>query len=250
MKYLTRVFRYLRPYWRLAVVSALLIVLGGLVGLLVPWPLAFLVDCVLGSKLVGVTGTVVAIEPSPTIFHSLEGNLARNRASNVRAVNMAASDRAGLARLFRGPEANRGLTTIVERESAANDCQFECEVETAPLGAILRPNEAQNARLFKVDVEGAEWPVVAGMLPLLSAGRPDLEVMVELAPERLAYQGKSPQDVLQFFHDAGFHPYRIENDYSPESYLARQPHCRPLRIGTPIEQETDVIFSRQNAETL
>ena len=44
-----RILHYLRPYWRLALASALLIVLGGLAGLLVPWPLAFIVDHVLGT---------------------------------------------------------------------------------------------------------------------------------------------------------------------------------------------------------
>ena len=50
MKYFPRVFRYLRPYWRLAVLSIVIMVAGALVALLVPWPLQLLVDNVLGSK--------------------------------------------------------------------------------------------------------------------------------------------------------------------------------------------------------
>lgn len=49
MTYVARILHYLRPYWRLALASALLIVLGGLAGLLAPWPLAFIVDHVLGT---------------------------------------------------------------------------------------------------------------------------------------------------------------------------------------------------------
>src|SRR5207344_942526 len=44
VKLLPRVLRYLRPYWRLASFSVLLIILGALFGLLMPWPLKFLVD--------------------------------------------------------------------------------------------------------------------------------------------------------------------------------------------------------------
>jgi ATP-binding cassette subfamily B protein/subfamily B ATP-binding cassette protein MsbA len=40
----------LRPYWKLAAMSAALIVLGALVGLLVPWPLKLLFDNVLGDR--------------------------------------------------------------------------------------------------------------------------------------------------------------------------------------------------------
>src|SRR5262245_24065859 len=47
MKYLPRVLGYLKPHWKLAVISVVLMFLGGLVGLLLPWPLKFLVDNVL-----------------------------------------------------------------------------------------------------------------------------------------------------------------------------------------------------------
>jgi ATP-binding cassette subfamily B protein len=50
LKYLPRVLRYLLPHWRLVAVSAALIVLGALVGLLVPWPMKFLVDNVLSGQ--------------------------------------------------------------------------------------------------------------------------------------------------------------------------------------------------------
>jgi FkbM family methyltransferase len=46
----------------------------------------------LGSKLVGSTGSVVAIEPVPDTFAMLLDNLRLNSCSNVRAVNVAVSD--------------------------------------------------------------------------------------------------------------------------------------------------------------
>jgi len=70
----------------------------------------------LASKLVGESGLVVAIEPSPTIFAVLESNLARNRAHNVRAVCVAASASTGMLRLFRGPDSNIGRTTVLADE--------------------------------------------------------------------------------------------------------------------------------------
>lgn len=50
MKYFSRVVPYLRPYWKLAIVSITLIFVGGLVGLLTPWPLKLLVDNVLANQ--------------------------------------------------------------------------------------------------------------------------------------------------------------------------------------------------------
>ena len=49
MKYLPRVFGYLRPYWKLAAFSILLTVLAALTGLLAPWPLKLVVDNVIGN---------------------------------------------------------------------------------------------------------------------------------------------------------------------------------------------------------
>ena len=47
---LPRVFPYLRPYWKLALGSVLMVVASVFAGLLAPWPLAILVDTVLGTK--------------------------------------------------------------------------------------------------------------------------------------------------------------------------------------------------------
>ena len=200
----------------------------------------------LASNLVGDSGRVVALEASPKIFYALQGNLARNRVQNVRAVNMAVSDSKGVVRLFRGPESNSGRTTIREEFGF----EFECEVDAAPLSAVLHPEEMQNARLIKIDVEGAEWSVAAGMGPLLSSGRTDLEIIVEINPEALAQQGKRPEDLLRIFARAGFHAYSIENDYSPLSYLPPYAEMRPVRIRTPIQWVTDVVLSRQDSELL
>jgi len=58
VKYLPRVLPYLKPHWKLAVFSVLLIVLGGLAGLLTPWPMKILVDSAIGSApLTGFLGS-------------------------------------------------------------------------------------------------------------------------------------------------------------------------------------------------
>ena len=50
MKHFGRVLAYLRPYWPLALVSVVLIFVGGVVGLATPWPLKILVDNVMAGK--------------------------------------------------------------------------------------------------------------------------------------------------------------------------------------------------------
>src|SRR5262249_14717294 len=124
----------------------------------------------LASSLVGQQGSVVAVEASPKTFSELQTNLTLNKTNNVRSVNLAASDRIGKVKIFRGHEHNTGLTTVLDYKGF----EFECEVAAAPLSEILQPREMKHARIVKIDVEGAELSVVAGMGPIITGGRPDL----------------------------------------------------------------------------
>ena len=198
----------------------------------------------LASKIVGEAGRVVAIEASPRIFSALRSNINRNQTRNIRVVNMAVSHRKGFLKLYSGTEFNSGLTTTREERGL----EFECEIEARPLDAILSKSELETARFIKIDVEGAEWDVVAGMGRLLRSGRSDLEVMVEVSPELLASQGKCPEDLLRIFSEAGFYAYTLENDYSPLSYLVPLTAKRPTRLCGPLQGVSDIVFSLQNSE--
>jgi FkbM family methyltransferase len=200
----------------------------------------------LASQLVGKTGTVVAIEASPTTFKDLQTNLELNDVSNVRAVNVAASDSKGVAKIYRGHEHHIGLTTMLE----CRGFDLECEVRAAPLSAILKPEELKGARLVKVDVEGAECSVVSGMGSLIEKGRTDAEIIIEIAPELLKSQGKTPDDVLRPFLDAGYHAYQLDNDYTPQGFIPLPREKRPYRISAPIRATTDVVLSREDSEAL
>lgn len=204
----------------------------------------------LASKLVGKNGAVVAIEASPQIFKTLQRNLALNYTENVRAVNIAVYHSKTVLKVFHGSEYEVGQTTIVEGQALERGFEVACEVDAAPLSTILRRDEMQNARLIKIDVEGAEWSVVEGMRPLLDSGRSDLEIIIEIKPECLAGRGKEPDDLLSILADAGFCAYHLENDYSALSYIVRDGDRRPMRIRDRIECSTDVIFSRHDSDHL
>ena len=193
----------------------------------------------LGSRLVGESGTVIAIEPSPELFTVLQANISLNGAANVRAVNIAAADRPGRLPLFRGPSENTGLATVVPDQGL----EFDRLVEAQPLSTLLHPDELKDVRLVKIDVEGGEAEVVAGMEPLLRSGRDDLEVIVELHPEQLGPEGS--ERVLAIFRDAGFDAYLLENDYSPAAYLEAARPSAPQPVHGPIEHECNLIFTRQ-----
>ena len=204
----------------------------------------------LASKLVGDAGKVVSVEALPAIFAALENNLRLNTARNVRAVNCAAWDAEEMLTIYTQPEDLPGQTTVMPGWADKYHLQSQSRIQAAPLSAILTPEEFRAARIVKIDAEGAEWHVLSGMKPLMGSCRDDLEIAIEINSKMLEVEGRTPQDVLDFFAGYGFHPYRIENDYLHERYLYREPPQVPRRIERIVTEQTDVIFSRIDAESL
>jgi FkbM family methyltransferase len=173
----------------------------------------------LASRIVGPTGNVIAIEASPRIHSSLKRNIALNDAVNVRDINIAVTDAEGEVDLYDGPIGNSGHTSVVEQDGLRRGVT----VQSKPLPAILTEKELCSSRLFKIDVEGAEWLVVDGLRDALSRTKWDAEFVIELSPERLATLGRKAADVLTMFREAGFHAYSIVNEYSSSWDLERPP---------------------------
>ncbi len=200
----------------------------------------------LASALVGESGRVTAIEASPVIFQQLQANLERNQVTNVRCVNVAAADCRGTLPLFRGPDHNAGQTSLLGRPGLAP----AGKVEAAPLADILERREVLEARLIKIDVEGAEAKVLPGLIPVLDSTQSDLEVIVELHPQYLTEPGKSADELVELVRSAGFTAYRLDNKYWPLGFMKAPKASRPTRLRAPINGETVVIFSRRTDEAL
>ena len=128
---------------------------------------------ILASRLVGPNGSVVAIEASPTIFGRLERGLRSNRLENVRAVHAVVASEEGSQMVYLGPDWHTGLTaTHLEPELTP-----ESEVRAAALPALLTPGELGRARFMKIDVEGAESDVIAGLAPRLAVTQSSLSAV-------------------------------------------------------------------------
>lgn len=203
----------------------------------------------LGARLVGDragSGSVVAIEASADSCAVLRHNLSLNATANARPVNVAVSDRAETLVFYQEEAGNLGATTIV-RPAGRFVSSFDMRAES--LQQILTRDEIARTRLIKIDVEGAEAAAVRGLVPLLAMLRPDVEIVIELSPDFLAVRGESPDDVTRPFLDRGFNIYRLTNSYLAESYVRAVPR-RPVRWRGPVTEQSDLVFSRADAEEL
>ena len=200
----------------------------------------------LGSKLVGPSGSVVAVEALPATYRQLTGNLARNDAANVRPLNLAATAGPGMVTLYGGEAHNSGTTSTV----ATDGLEALTEVEGLPLASVLTPDEVAAARVVKIDVEGAELEVLRGLAPVLDSMPADVELVVEVSPDDQVATGSRPEEPIELLAAHGFLPYRLRNDYSPVSYLHATAEQALPRFTGPVTERMDLVFSRTDADTL
>jgi FkbM family methyltransferase len=187
------------------------------------------------STLVGPGGKVVAIEASPKIAATLAQNIATNDARNVRIANVAVAAERGTATIYEAPSTNIGMTTT------RPDRGFPVggTVEALPLTDILTAEEATRTRLIKIDIEGAEAPVVAAILDNLDAFAPDVAIAVE------GDAGTNPEWLGLFarFREHGYHAYDLGNDYDWIELMAG--HLRELQeLEMMPDGQVDILFTR------
>jgi FkbM family methyltransferase len=195
-------------------------------------------DTLLASSVVGTAGKVVSIEAAPRIFSLLEHNVRVNRATNVRLVNAAVSDRRQTLTLYSGGVRNLGATTTL----ASRGFPIETTVEAWPLVQLLSPQEIASAKLIKIDIEGGELPVLKGLLAEASRFPREIVVIVEASWQDNPADWES---VFAQFVAAGFTAYEIENHYSLEWYLNWRTPSALKQVSSCPTAQTDLLFSRQ-----
>ncbi len=137
-------------------------------------------------------GRTIAFEADPTIHEILRANVAINWCEKVvDARNMAVSDRTGTLTLHRRPgrSGNTSVTRISEDERLAlGEPESEAfEVPTLPLDDLL--GELDRLDVVKIDVEGAESMVLAGMSGIVERFNP--LIIMEWSPEQAEQAGSS-----------------------------------------------------------
>ncbi len=160
------------------------------------------------SELVGPTGRVLAFEAEPENFNLLRAHVSGAKYRNVEVLPYAVADRAGKLLLHLSPgHTNHSLVDGYTDSKGAN------EVETVPLDPFLAGRGIDRVDFVKIDVEGAEPLVLAGMRETI-ARSPHLAMLVELNPIALRAGGNEPDALARSLENAGFRLLASLNDGS------------------------------------
>ena len=158
--------------------------------------------------------------------------------SNVRPVNAAVSDRPGTLDLYEVNPGNIGAATTL----ASRGGTLMASVEALPLEQILTPDELSRLRLIKMDVEGAEPPILRHLLERLSIYPATMDIVVEATPDD---DLEAWRDVFDRMRAAGFSAWAIDNEYELEWYLRWRRPARLQRVVAMPTRQQDLLFTRR-----
>ena len=165
----------------------------------------------------GPRGRVVAFEPEWRAARNLHANVLLNGLHNVTVIEQAVTDATGEAELHM--DDSRVLSgfhsLMVSRGGHGEMVPTVAGDELVAKGDLPAPN------VIKIDVEGAELKVIAGLSMALS--RPECRlVLCEVHPDLLAASGDAPSDVQDALAAAGFSTFERFGRGSEYHLLARK----------------------------
>lgn len=183
------------------------------------------------AKAVGANGLVTAIEPGKTTAARLRRNAEINALSQIKVLEVAASDAAGRAALFAGPDGTRGRATM---DAEVGDTGVSTQIETIIAADACTAENWKRTRLIKIDVERAEDKVLRGLATALPLLPEDAVLIVETEPHLLVRRGAPIETLVAplLARGAGFHAL--------EQHADLKSMMRPLRYKLTAVEPNDV----------
>ena len=160
----------------------------------------------LAARAVGPAGKVIALEPDPESFKCLEQTIAANGTENVQAFPVAASDASAVLPLYISAD-NRGDNRLY----APGETRPQVEVQAVATDALLAENKIETVDLIKIDVQGYEPKVIAGLRDTITRS-PKLTLLTEFWPKGIRDAGGDPNDFLNTLRDLGLTLHELKAD--------------------------------------
>ena len=178
------------------------------------------------SRIVGISGRVVSIEPSQRAAVKLLANVLANHASNVLVLTIGAADVSKLEFLNIARPDNAGASAIRPIQGAIG----KESIAVARMDDVLEALDIIPT-VIKIDIEGSEFVALQGLRRTLSAHHPVL--IVELRGLFFQDMGSSKKDLVDFLVELGYFPHSI--DYHTGQTF-------PADVANPQALEGDAMF--------
>ena len=162
---------------------------------------------VIAGKRIGVNGKVFAFEPEENNFSLLSRNISLNKLNNVTVFKVALADKSGEKSLYLDND-NKGHHSLSSQKSRT---EKRVLVKTDTLDNILEKYGSPKIDLIKMDIEGAEFLALKGMVKTLAIN-PELILFTEFYPQAIRRLGRSPLQFLKNLVKSGFFLSEIDEN--------------------------------------
>ena len=152
----------------------------------------------LESRIIGETGKIIAYEPNPDNFYGLRMNIMLNKLENrTELYPYAVGEKSGVHDFYLADKGN--LSSFAVRDDRL--CHYEkIQVKTVALDDVLH----EKFDYFRMDVEGYEWAILAGMKRILSAPDAPYGMFIELHSELLKQFDQSAESLVRLVKGYGY----------------------------------------------
>ncbi len=148
----------------------------------------------------GGRSRVHCFEPEPRNFEQLLKNISHNDLSQrVSAHRLALSDRSGELDLFVRGGPGEGRHSTVASDGSTGSIQVSADTASS-----FASSSGELPDVVKIDVEGAEGRVLAGMSELMARGRPR-EIFMELHPKGERDRMPDGRTIEAWLGERGYH---------------------------------------------
>ena len=160
-----------------------------------------------GAGAVGPQGRVLALEPTPITFDLLTRGLAINGLTHRVGARCVACGARRERRAFHVATILGHSSLLEPAPESSKQGVGRIEVDVVPLDDVV-PAGAR-VDVVKIDVEGAELDVLAGMTRIRGES-PDIAIIAEYGPAHLGRAGITPAEWFEAFHKRGLEGYAID----------------------------------------
>jgi FkbM family methyltransferase len=153
---------------------------------------------------------VYAFEPEKSNFQLLKSNVEANidKLGKISLFNFAVGNENKKVDLYLC-DFNRGM----HRTYPSKWCKDKVQVQMIRLDDLID----NKIDFIKMDIEGAEFPALKGMIQILETSHPTL--MIEFHPPSIAESGINPEKIHRFLTHVGYNKFSMVDDLAnPLSY--------------------------------
>jgi FkbM family methyltransferase len=167
------------------------------------------------GKKIGKGGKLYSFEPVPEYFDILKKNLSLNRLENVKAFQLALTDRVGIIDFYQ-----KELSSGIVFEEGAK----KFEVCTTTIDRFLIDEGIERINLINMDCEGSELLVLKGAKETLRKNK--VRILCEIHHNFLRQLGQSTGDIVTYLQRLEFqvqsvclNDLKVGNDFEKCEYI-------------------------------